>query len=188
MKKLDIKPSSLDKNAPPDVQVIYRLTGRSERARQPPPSLGDFDSAEAAQAESQKLTKQGVYHSYLTWWRRNGRRVNKWATLQSGKWRYFKISVPYVEGISDTMVKAFLKSAVVNGIGRPGTYTDDNVRVTVDAETNRTELGGVSLRLPPDAAEKARTMSPEQFTALVVQALGNEPDWNNSPMSKSSTP
>lgn len=174
-KPLEIKMSSLDKNAPPGVEIVYRLTGRSEGPRRPPPVIADYTSAEEAQKHSDKLTAAGEWHEFLTWWRRDGRRLNKWATMLSGKRRYFKVSVPFVAGISDEMIRVLLVQAVTTLPDKPKEYTVDTVKITVDADSNRTELGGVALRLPPELAERARKMEPEQLTALVTQALESQP-------------
>jgi len=176
MKRLEIKPSSLDLQAPSSVEVVYRLTGKPERARQPPPVIADYPSAEVAQARSDELTARKEWHSYLTWWKRrsDGRRVNKWATMLAGKRRYFKVSVPYVQGINDEMVKVLLRQAIATYPDRPKDYDGDTIKVTIDAEANRTELGGVALRLPPEYAERAKALTSDQLSVIVQAALDRE--------------
>lgn len=175
MRKLDIKYSSVDKSAPPDVQVIIRLTGEPAGRSRIPPSLGDFDTIEAARERSAELRGQGVRHDYLTWWRKDGRRVNKWGTLLAGKRRYYKVSLPHVQGLTDDMVKTLLRRAVLTMADKPAAYTDEEVKVNIDAIANRAELTDTfTLRLPPDAAAKALAMPPEQLAALVARALDGD--------------
>lgn len=140
MKPLVIKPSSLDAQVPEGVTVMYRLTGVRKGRREPPPIIGDYDSLEKAQAASDRLTAKREPHEFLTWWRKDGRHVHKWPTLMKGKRRYFRVSVPYVEGVSDEMVKAMIHRQIVTADERPAAYTDKAVRVTIDSEENKTQL------------------------------------------------
>jgi len=136
VKRLLIKHSSLDAQAPPGVEIIIRLL---VPGRVPAP-LGDYETIAAAQAASDKLTKERVYHSFLTWWRMNGRHVHKWPTLMKGKRRFFRVSVPYVAGVSDDMVKAMLRRAILDAQERPAQYTSESVKVTIDNKENQTEM------------------------------------------------
>lgn len=131
-----IKPSSLDAQAPPDVEVIYRLT-TIRLGKSPPSVIGDYSSALEAQRASDKLAQP---YEFLTWWRKDGHHVHKWPTLMKGKRRTFRVSVPYVAGISDEMIKTMLRQAILHAEEKPDAYTDKSVKVTIDSETNKAQL------------------------------------------------
>lgn len=173
MKRLEIKPSSLDKNVPDGIQVVYRLTEKALGKRGPPRIIADLNSAEAAQEFSDQLTAKGHPHSFLTWWRFNNRHVHKWATLMHGKRRHYKVTVPYVPGISDEMVKVYIRDALLDVDDRPAEYTADSVRVGIDPDENRLEadLRVVQLRLSEACAAKLRDMPPEVAAQLVENAI-----------------
>ena len=173
MNRLEIKPSSLDKQVPEGIQVVYRVTERASGRRGPPRTIADFNSVEAAQQFSDKLTAKGHPHSFLTWWRFNNRHVHKWATIMHGKRRHFKVTVPYVPGLSDPMVKTYILDALLSVDDKPPEYTRHSPRIGIDPDENRLEsdFRVVQLRLNEACAAKLRDMPPEVAAQLVERAI-----------------
>ncbi len=164
--------SPLDKSAPKDVTIMYRLSHPAE-GRRPGRVIADYDTIEAAQQHADLLTRGRVAFVFLTWWRRNGAHVKKWATLLSGKSRHFKLSVPYVDGINDDAIKVLVQNAILHGPGMPKQYDETSVKLRVDADANRMEVSDevVQVRLPAVVAEMFRKLTPVEATALVEKAI-----------------
>lgn len=140
MKPKTIAYSTLDKRVPEGVTVVVRLT-HPGASRTPPVKISDHDTLEAAQAASDALTRKRIPHSYLTWWRApDGRHLHKWPTLMRDKRRNVRVSVPYVQGMTDPMITQFVKKAILSSPDKPDAYLEGTVRVTIDAEANRAEL------------------------------------------------
>lgn len=138
MKRLVLKPSNLDLRAPEGVQVMFRL--QHPMPKRPPIIIADYDTIEAAQEHSDRLTRGNQYHEYMTWWRKDKRHVHKWSTLLGGHNRHYRVSVPYVSGMTDDMVKEFLQQAIITSPDKPLAYTSETVRVRVDNTGNREEI------------------------------------------------
>lgn len=171
---LDIKPSTLDKQAPAGVQIMYRLVERVQR-RGPPRIIADYTSAEDAQQASNRLAGQGREHSFLTWWRsREGKHVHKWATILEGKRRFFRVSVPYVPGVNDDNVKEWIRHGLLHEGSRPAEYEQRNaVSVRADPNANRMEADSrwVQVRVSAECADKFRALPPSEAAQLVEQAI-----------------
>lgn len=173
MPKTNIELSSLDKQAPPDVEIMIRLCHPSN-GRRPPEKIADYTDIAEARKHGDQLTKTRMPWTYLTWWRRNGRHVKKWATLMTGKRRHFRLMVPFVQGITDDMIKSFVRNALLTSPDKPDAYDTESIGVAIDADANRVEADAtraVVLRLSPDAAAVLKSMPMEQAAALVEAAI-----------------
>lgn len=171
-KRVVIAPSALDKNAPPDVTVMYRLCHKPV-GRQPPAVIADHIDQQTAQDHADDLSKRRIPFLYLTWWRRDGKQVKKWATLLHNKSRHYKVTVPYVDGITDEMVKVLLQNAILHAAAKPREYNETNVKVRADPDLNRLEVDDqlVQVRLPQPVALVLRSMPATEASALVEKAI-----------------
>lgn len=109
MKKLVIKPSSVDLKAPDNVTVVYRPQSLP-MGRRPPVVIANFDSVTEAQAASDRL---GRPHNYATWWRdAEGKRVSKYVTMYTGTRRHYHVSVPWSGATSTKLLEGDIKKAL----------------------------------------------------------------------------
>jgi hypothetical protein len=136
-----IKLSSLDKAAPDDVQLIYRLQHPREASRSPPVVIADYTDITKAQAHSDRLSVGGVRHDYVVWWKKEGRHVKKWPTMMQGKARHFRVRVPYRANISDETWKGLIKDGLVWAMGHEilSELRQSDIGVTIDEDRNRGE-------------------------------------------------
>lgn len=168
-----VKLSTLDAQAPPDVQVMLRFSTPYSRGATAT-VLADFTDLAEAQAFAQKLTRGKQRFTFFTWWQRNGRHVHKWPTLMQGKRRSLRVSLPYVPGISDEMTKVFVLNAILQAETKPKEYTADTIAVRVDSEANKAELAGfalVQMAVSPAQAESLRAMPMSNQAELIERGL-----------------
>lgn len=150
-----IKLSPLDLQAPSDVEIVFRFTEpESGSRRRQPEVIAEFTDIEKARMFAAELRRRRHKFNWLTYWRKDGRHMNKWATLMRDKRRSFRVSVPYVQGISDEMVKVFLQQAILGAPDVPAPYKADKaLRISTDTDANRAELAGCSMMLFPVPVE-----------------------------------
>jgi hypothetical protein len=141
-----IKLSSLDKNAPPEVRVMIRLAHPPEishgRAIRPPQKIADYpaEEIERAQKASDKLRKDRVPHVWNTWWEQNGQHLRKWQTLMSGKTRYFRVKLPFTQGVTDAQMKQAIHEGTWHKLVEiDRAFTIADVQVSIDSARNRAE-------------------------------------------------
>lgn len=170
----EIKPSTLDRQMPDGVELVYRLTEARPSGRgRAPRVISDHTSQEAAQAASKELTRQGIPHHALTWWRKNGKHVHKWATIMHGRRRHFKVTVPYVATTSDEEVITKLRFALLFDDDRPNGYTESNVSVRADPDANKLEVDdhAVVVHVNEDCLAAMRARTQEEVTAIIQLAF-----------------
>jgi hypothetical protein len=144
-RRLELKLSSLDKNAPPDVEVVIRLQTKAVRSGgrfTPPIRIADYPASkiDEAQAHSDRLMSKSQDHGFVTWWRKDGRHVNKWPTMMTGKRRHFVVNLPYTPAVADAKWKSYLLRGVLRELQEQGMLLrPSDVRVRIDDARNRGE-------------------------------------------------
>lgn len=141
IKPKTIKLSSLDKAAPEDVTLMFRLQHPRSPDGGPSVVIADYTDIVKAQTHSDKLSAGGVRHDYVTWWKKEGRHVKKWPTMMHGKARHFRVRVPYRASVSDEAWKNIIKDGIVLEV-REGMLSDirlSDIGVTIDEDRNRGE-------------------------------------------------